>query len=251
MVFFDSLYTLCRGSLLPAAMTSHLPNRIDQLVANYNVGTVKVSDPVFQKHPCLPIYAAIRQTEVELPQMGHSVFFVFPVHPPFIWTETTLESLVDSLKETIISLHWLETRKSQAHGIHFQHGEGPQQSIHSNSIHEYFAQPSNCKALAALLLTTCSQLIGIRLVFRCCFSSWSIKHRPLVPVTCSAIGPGGVYGADGSQRHRIGKSKGMGGGAREGRCGMIYPSAVMASTNPCFNRGATGTCVTVSIDGTC
>jgi len=70
-------------------------------------------------------------------------------------------------------------------------------------------------------------------------------------VTCSVTGPGGVYGADGSRRHRVGKSKGMGGGAREGRCGMIYTSIVMASTNSCFNRGVTGTCVTVSIQGTC
>jgi len=251
MVFFDSLYTLRRGSLLPAAMTSHLPDRIDQLVANYNVGTVKVSDPVLQKHPCLPIYAAIRQTEVGLPQMAHSVFFVFPVHPPFIWTETTLESLVDSLKETIISLRWLETRKSQAHGIHFQHSEGPQKCMHSNPIHEYFAQPSNCKVFAALLPTTCLQLIGIRLIFRCCFSSWSIEHRPFVPVTGSVTGPDRVYGANGSRKPRIGKSKGTGGGGREGRCGMIYSSTIMASTNPCFNRGATSTCVTVSTQGSC
>jgi len=32
---------------------------------------------------------------------------------------------------------------------------------------------------------------------------------------------------------------------------MIYSSIVMESANPCFNRGATGTCVTDSIPGTC
>jgi len=169
-----------------------------------------VSEPVFRGHLCLPIYAAIRQTEVELPQMGHSVFFVFPVHPPVIWTETTPESLVDSLEEAIISLRGVETWKSQAHGICFHHSEEPQECTHSNSIHEYFAYPSHCEALAALLLTTCSQRIRIWFVFRYHFFSWSIEHRPLVPVACSVLRSGGVDGADGSRRHGNGKSKGMG-----------------------------------------
>ena len=41
------------------------------------------------------------------------------------------------------------------------------------------------------------------------------------------------------------------GGAREGRCGMIYPSIVVTSTTPCFSRGAGGACVLVSIQGGC
>ena len=43
----------------------------------------------------------------------------------------------------------------------------------------------------------------------------------------------------------------MGGGAREGCWGVIFSSIIMASTNPCFNRGANGTCVLVSIQGRC
>jgi hypothetical protein len=153
--------------------------------------------------------------------MWHSVLLVLPVHPSVIWTETALEPLVGFLEEAIISLRWVETRMSQAHGIHFQYREGSSKCTHSNSIHEYFAQPSNCKVLASPLPVTSSQLIGIRLVFRCCLSSWSIEHRSFGPVTCSVIWPDDVHGSDGSRRLGIGKSKGMGGGAREGRRGMI------------------------------
>src|SRR6267154_90663 len=140
-----------------------------------------MSDPVFQKHPCLPIYAAIRQTEVKLPQMWHSVFLVLPVHPFLVWTETTLKSLVVSLEETIISLRLLEPWASQDHGVHFQHSQGSHECTHSDSVHEYLAQPSNCKVLTAPLPTTFSQCIGIRFVVRCRLFSWSIEHRPLVP----------------------------------------------------------------------
>ena len=65
------------------------------------------------------MHAAIRQTEVKLPQMWHSIFLVLPVHPILIWTKTTLESIVGSLEETIVSLRWLEPWESQLHGIHF------------------------------------------------------------------------------------------------------------------------------------
>ena len=70
-------------------------------------------------------------------------------------------------------------------------------------------------------------------------------------MTCSVIGPDGAYGAGALRRHRIGKGEGMGGGAREGRWGVICSSIVMASINPCLNRGANGTCVLVLIHGGC
>ena len=183
--------------------------------------------------------------------MWHSVFPVLPVHPFLIWTETTLESIVDSLEETIISLRWLEPWLSQDHGIYLQHSQGSPKFIHSNSILGYFAQPSNREVLTAPLLTTFSQFIWMRFVFRCWFFPWSIEYRLLVPVTRLVIGPHGAYGANGSRRHRSGESRGMAGGAREGRRSVRYPSAAVTSPNPCFNRDANCTCVLVSIQGRC
>ena len=107
------------------------------------------------------------------------------------------------------------------------------------------------QATAKSLPPCCSQLSGIRFVSGCRLFSWSVEHRPLIPVTCSVIGPDGAYSADGLRRHMTGKSKGMGGGAREGRWGVTRSSIVMASTNSCFNRGVNGTCVLVSIHGRC
>ena len=162
-----------------------------------------------------------------------------------------MESLVDSLEEPVISLRRLESRMSQVHGVHFQQGEGSHKGTHSNSIHEYFTNPSDRKVLSTPLPIMLSQLIEIGFVFRCRLFSWPIEHSYLVSVTCSAIGSHGAYSADSSQRCGIGGSNGMSGRAREGRRDKIYPSISIACTNPCLNRSASGTFVLVSIRGRC